>query len=731
MRWIGRLLLGLLALIVLFFVVLGFIRVPEDAQFSPAEYGVGASTVTPSGTGLERAFPSLNELAGHTATPESIELGRLLFFDPVLSASNDLACASCHHPDLGFSDGLVKAVGAEGRELERNSMTLWNVGYTRNLFWDGRAGSLEEQAQVPLTHLDEMAVADTAALEAELSALPDYASLFDAAFDDGVTFENITAALADFQRTLLSQNSPFDRYAAGDTEALTPSQRRGLTLFRSAATRCFECHSSPTFSTETFRNIGVPSDDVGAGDGAFKVPTLRNIALSAPYMHNGSLATLENVIDFYAAGGGRAHGMDSVDPFVLGFELSPQEKQDMVAFLYALTDETALPDVPTALPSGLTGVARLENEARVIAQSLNREAGSFEATDHTPTTIRVAEGETVQAAADKARAGDTIEIPYGIYNERVVIDQNDITLRGIPNADGELPIFDGQSALSEAVISSGNNFTVSHIHVKNYINNGILVEGVTGVHMHDTVVENTGIYGLYPVKSTNVLVENNTVSGANDAGIYAGQSENIVIRNNTVFANVLGIEAENTLNTEIYDNHTYDNTLGILVVLLPNLTSKISKATTVTNNLVEDNNHANFGVVGLAAGVAPGIGIAVIGSDDVDVSDNTVTGNKTVGVAVMHTSISVDESRINVPSTPENVYVHDNMLANNGYDPDPSITSMGLPGADLIWDASGANVRFDQAGASSFPPVLPSSRWPSFAYNIYFNAMQLVIRLLG
>ena len=731
MRWLGRFLFLLILLLLLFIAVLGFRAVPVDEQFEVSDYGVGANSIMPSNTGLERAFPTLNELEGHSATEESVELGRLLFFDPVLSENNDLACASCHHPDLGFSDGQAVAIGADGRSLERNSMSLWNVGYTRNLFWDGRAGSLEEQAQVPLTHLDEMAVADTNALEAELSAIPEYSELFATAFPDGVSFENITVALADFQRTLLSQNSPFDSYAAGDTEALTPSQRRGLTLFRSAATRCFECHSTPTFSTETFRKIGVTSEDDGAGNGTFKVPSLRNVALSAPYMHNGSLPTLESVVEFYANGGGRANGVEDMDPFVLGFDLNTQEKQDLVNFLYALTDESQLPEVPSTVPSGLTIVDRQVSEARAVALSLNRVAGEFEAGEHIPTTISVAEGETVQSAVDRAMSGDTIEIPYGTYFERVVVDQNNITLRGIPNENGDLPIFDGRKELSEAVISSGNAFVVSHLQVQNYVNNGILVEGVTGIHMHDNIVKDTGIYGLYPVQSTDVLIENNVISGANDAGVYAGQSERVVIRGNEVFANVLGIEAENTLDVEIYDNNAYDNTLGILVVLLPNLTSKISKETIVRDNIVKDNNHVNFGTFGLAAGVAPGIGIAVIGSDEVEVMNNDISGNKTVGVTVMHSSITIDESSINVPSTPENVYVHSNNFDNNGYDPDPSIKDLGLPGADIIWDVSGENVRFDETGASSFPPVLPSGGLPKFFYNVYWNGLQMVIRLLG
>jgi cytochrome c peroxidase len=131
------------------------------------------------------------------------------------------------------------------------------------LFWDGRLDTLEAQSNIPLTHPDEMGVTDTAALVAEIAAIGEYKHMFNAAFDDGVTLENIERALAAFQRTLISNNSPFDQYAAGNVDALTPSQRRGLALFRSGATRCFECHTAPTFATDTFRVVGVPGDDPG------------------------------------------------------------------------------------------------------------------------------------------------------------------------------------------------------------------------------------------------------------------------------------------------------------------------------------------------------------------------------------------------------------------------------------------------------------------------------------
>ncbi|MEZ4594433.1 MAG: cytochrome c peroxidase, partial [Chloroflexota bacterium] len=403
LKWIARIVGVLVGLLLVIFLVAAAIPAQADPDVGE-DHGAGASSVQPSYTGLQREFPALNETAVNPTTDAKAELGYLLFFDPVLSENNDIACATCHQPDLGFSDGRTVAIGPNGTELTRNTPGLWNVGYAQNLFWDGRLDSLEAQSEVPLTHPDEMGVTDTAALVAEVTAIGEYEAMFNAAFADGVTLENIENALAAFQRTLITNNSPFDQYAAGNVDALTPSQRRGLALFRSGATRCFECHTAPTFASDTFRVVGVPSDDPGraaiaedGSEGAFKVPSLRNIALTAPYMHNGSLATLEEVVDFYADGGGRVHGQENVDVFVQGFELTDQERLDLVAFLYALTDESGLPDVPTAVPSGLPVIQPTDNPARaeVAAHNVGGDSG-IDLTDREPMTIVVAEGESVQ-----------------------------------------------------------------------------------------------------------------------------------------------------------------------------------------------------------------------------------------------------------------------------------------------------------------------------------------------
>lgn len=725
--------------------LMAFLPIPQDEVLPEEKWGAGSSSVEPAYSGLQRAFPASNEPAENPTTPAKIELGRLLFFDPVLSKNNDLSCATCHNPDLGFSDGLQVAQG-NGESLTRNTMSLWNVVYSTKFFWDGRAETLEAQMLVPLTAENEMA-GDPETIVEELKSIPAYVEMFERAFGakDAITFENVQYAIAAFQRSLVTNNSPFDRYAAGQFNALTAQQRRGLDLFRSANTRCFECHAAPTFGLDAFFVTGSPDlpgqpHDLGrAGvaadgeDGAFKSPTLRNIVLSAPYMHNGAFATLEEVLDFYAQGGGRPDGVTNVHRHVTGFEMNDQDKEDMIAFLYALTDESSLPEFPESVPSGLPVVERAANPTREIARVVNvpaTEAGEVPASQ--PKTVRVGRNESIQEAVDRAGPGDTIEVPYGIYKEDVVIDYNDITLLGIPNEAGEWPIIEGEGFRSDGVIASGNNFEMAFFQVKNFTSNGVLVEGVTNVYLHDLYIENTGVYGVYPVRCTDVLMERIEGTLVNDAAIYAGKSENVIIRDSVVYGNVIGIEVENTVNSEIYNNHAYDNTVGIFVDLLPQLPSKVSLYTKVHNNITENNNGENFGTPGTAVAlIPPGTGMLILGADHVEVYDNVIRGNKSVGLAVFNLTIGFSKDEIDVGPNPEHIYAHGNTYENNGFDADKFVRDLLGGGFDIVWDGSGMNNRFDEQVSSSFPPVLPASSWPDPLYNFYWRVLNFVISMVG
>ena len=734
------LLLGVIAVIGIFYAA--FAPLPFDPVLPEEKWGAGASSVLPAHSGLQREFPPLN---GETS-PEKTELGRMLFFDPILSKGQDMSCATCHNPSLGFSDRLQTAQGLDGNSLQRNSMSLWNVGYATKLFWDGRAATLEEQMALPLHAENEMAGSDEETV-ARLKANPAYLALFESAYgngEDSVTIENMQSAIASFERTLVTNNSPFDKYAAGQFDALTAQQRRGLNLFRSAATRCFECHAAPTFGSDDFFVTGVPDlagqeHDAGrasvvedGSDGAFKAPTLRNIALSAPYMHNGVFATLEEVIDFYAKGGGRDHGI-SVDRHILPIELSPQEREDLIAFLYALTDESALPQIPESVPSGLPVVEQVANPARELVRQFNvetTETGTSPA--HEPTVVNVGPNETIQQAVDRSGPGDTIQVPYGIYHEAVVIDWSDIKLIGIPSENGDWPVIDGEGTRSDGVIASGNNFEMAFFAVKNYTSNGVLVEGATGVYLHDLYIENTGVYGAYPVRCTDVLMERIEATLMNDAAIYAGKSENVVIRDTVTYGNVIGIELENTVNGEVYNNHAYNNTVGIFVDLLPQLPSKVSLNTKVYDNIVENNNGENFAKPDTAAAlIPPGTGMLILAADEVEIYNNTIKGNKTGGLAVFNLTIGFAENEIDVGPNPEHIYAHNNIYENNGYDPDPFVKNMLGRGFDIIWDTNGADNYFDETVESSFPPALPKTSWPQPLYNLYWRLMNFVVSLVS
>jgi len=739
LKWFG--IITIILTIIYFIIYIAFGAMSQEEDPALEDHGAGANSIDPAYSGLQREWPPLNEPEDNPASDAKAELGRLLFFDPILSENDDVACATCHHPDKGFSDGLAHSIGTTGVETARSAPGLWNAGYVENLFWDGRSPTLEEQANFPLTHPDEMGVSDVATIAPELMAIDAYAELFADAFpDEEIDIAHVEKALASFQRTLISDDSPFDQYAAGEFDALTAQQRRGLGLFRSGATRCFECHNAPTFANETFRVVGVDSDDpgrAGAADngieGSFKVPSLRNIVLTAPYMHNGSMETLEEVIDFYAEGGGRARGdVEMMDVFVQGFELSDEERADLISFLYALTDESQLPEIPTAVPSGLPVVAAINNPVRDEVAAQNTGSSIVAVPERAPMTITVEEGESIQTAVDRARPGDTVEIPYGIYHERVVIDISDLTFHGVPNEDGEWPILDGEGVLPEGVIASGNNFTVGYLHVRNYTDNGVLVEGVRNVHFHDIFAENVGTYGIYPVQSSGVLVERMEVTGVDDAGIYAGQCEDVIVRDSVVYGNVLGIELENTVGGEVYGNHAYDNTLGILIVLLPNLTSKISSGTLIYDNLIEDNNHENFAAAGVARIAPQGTGMLILASDDNEVTGNTFRDNDSVGVAVFSLTRSgaFEEDKIDVGPLPEGNWIHDNIYENNGSNPASMLSDLGVPGADVLWDGSGSGNRVDEPDANVFPPIMPSDDWSEFSQKAYSNFINFIVSKL-
>lgn len=318
-------------------------------------------------------------------TPQQIDLGRYLFFDPVLSGDGSLACASCHQPELGFADGLHRSVGVGGAQVPRAAPTLWNVAFLDSFFWDAHADSLEEQMLGPLYAPDEMGNTPQQLLTT-LNNIPAYGELFRQAFPrrggEGISLPEIYTAITAFQTSLISLNSRYDRYVHGYQDALTPNELEGLNIFRSFVARCAECHTPPLFTNQQIAVIGAPEPpglplDIGAEKtfgapklrAGFKVPTLRNIARTGPYMHSGLFDDLRSVTEFY--NGGRGHAVpEGVDLHLHWHISSPNLRDDeldrLVDFMGALTDESLAPAVPTRLPSGLAPVVTAPAKAVVV-----------------------------------------------------------------------------------------------------------------------------------------------------------------------------------------------------------------------------------------------------------------------------------------------------------------------------------------------------------------------------
>lgn len=316
---------------------------------------LGSSVPAPSAAERQawRLPDQIPQPADNASTAPRAALGKALFFDARLSDSGAMSCSSCHLPQLSWTDGRKLPVMPNGDIVGRHSPTMLNLAYNTQFMWDGRKKSLEDQAMGPHRHLSKHAF-DAGA--AKLGALPGYQKMFAAAYPgEPISQETISKALAAFERTLVSRNSPFDRWIAGDQHALSDSQYRGFKVFVDPAKgNCAACHNGPNFTDNGFHNIGLRSKDEGrfairkvaAMKGAFKTPTLRDIEITAPYYHDGSAATLRDVVDHYVRGG---DDRSNVSADVRPLDLSEQDKQDLIAFMQALTGErTAF--VPPQLP---------------------------------------------------------------------------------------------------------------------------------------------------------------------------------------------------------------------------------------------------------------------------------------------------------------------------------------------------------------------------------------------
>lgn len=332
------------------------------------------------------------------ASPEKEALGKLLFFDPVLSGNKDVACATCHHPNNGYAEFLDISIGPNSRGMgskrkfnspndipfvKRNAQTIINTAFNgidlnnrydpekATMFWDDRVKSLEEQVLEPIKAFEEMrghGTEETEILQTvidRLKEIPEYQKLFELAFGvkEAITIPNLAKAIAAFERTIITNNSRFDQYMRGDKDAILISEKEGFELFKSVG--CVNCHNGPMFSDYKMHVLGTPENgklpkpDAGVQDTfAFRTPSLRNLRFTAPYMHNGSLQSLKRVLEFYEdISNGKVRNpnvpADRYDPFVRELELSVKEMSLIISFLNTLNDDNFDKVIPESVPSGL------------------------------------------------------------------------------------------------------------------------------------------------------------------------------------------------------------------------------------------------------------------------------------------------------------------------------------------------------------------------------------------
>jgi len=350
-------------------IAVAFVAMAVSTQLIGQEKGKAASIETmfpKDGPKIPLGLAPIQWPDDNPYSPEKAELGWLLFFDKRVSSDHTVSCATCHSPEFAYTDGRPVSSGIKGQKGGRSAPTVINRAYGAAQFWDGRAKSLEAQAIGPIANPIEMtsekdaSKAHAACVEC-LKAIPEYRQRFKKSFgSDDLTIEHVGKAIATFERMILSGNSKYDKFKAGDKTALNESEQRGMNVFFSNNARCDSCHDGSNFTTNQFANVGIgmdkPNPDLGRyvvskreeDKGAFKTPGLRDIARTAPYMHDGSLKTLEDVVEHYNKGGVKNQWLhQDVRPL----NLTPQDKTDLVAFMRALNGEgwqhiTA----PTAFP---------------------------------------------------------------------------------------------------------------------------------------------------------------------------------------------------------------------------------------------------------------------------------------------------------------------------------------------------------------------------------------------
>jgi parallel beta-helix repeat protein len=312
------------------------------------------------------------------------------------------------------------------------------------------------------------------------------------------------------------------------------------------------------------------------------------------------------------------------------------------------------------------------------------------------TVIEVRDGEFIQAAVAQARSGDLIRVYPGTYKETVYIDKENISLQGVIQ-EGKWPTLDGEKELNDAFLYSGNGILIENFKIVNYKGNGVMGQAGNNFVIRNNWVLDAGVYGIFPEFGKNGLIEHNILTGIEDAAIYVGMCDNVDVRHNEVYGNVAGIEIENSRHVLVENNHSYNNTGGILVFITPGLPIKTCYDVVVRNNFVNDNNHVNFGAPGsLVAGIPSGTGILVMAADQVTIENNIITGNNNAGITV--TDLAYGANTANDPEVepnPDRLVILDNIMIDNGNSPVGELkalmmTKLSTRGPDIVAVGGGA-----------------------------------------
>jgi parallel beta-helix repeat protein len=345
-------------------------------------------------------------------------------------------------------------------------------------------------------------------------------------------------------------------------------------------------------------------------------------------------------------------------------------------------------------------------------------------------THNISPGDDIQVILDQAQPGDTVLVSPGNYLGGLRIETDALTLRGVPEA-GQRPVLDGAGQLQNGIVACADGITVEGLELRDFTGNGVMVQDVDRATIRDVFANHTGEYGILVLASRQLTVELSAASGASVSGIAVSQSRDVTVQGSEAFANVVGLEVDNSSNILLEENHAHDNSVGILLAVLPDQEIKESGRVVIRDNRVSDNDLENFAEEGqLAAALPAGTGILLLAADHSEVTANEVVGNRTAGVAVLGLrQFFPDRSTFDVGTEPEDNWIHANSYQDNGDDPAAALGLAGLPGADLIWDTAGASNLWSESSATRLPEVLPGPQLPEFVRRGLWRVLVIIGQL--